>query len=124
VNALRKVRIWRSTPEGAAAEVIDAGPTPVPGLVIGYFRWSINPGWQVIHEASGFGVASAENPEHALAIAAALDGLTDWLRPARDLQRDRSLSKAVTAAVERTGGWFRGPLASAEMVAAAEGGAP
>jgi hypothetical protein len=122
VNALRKVVIRRTTPDGLAAEAIDAGPTPVPGLAVIWYRRGAHPGWEVVHEASGFAVACADGPEHALALAVALGRVADWTRAGSDLQAEPGLSGRVIAAVEHAGGWFRGVLASAEMVATAEAG--
>ena len=88
-----------------------------------WYQWGIHPAWEVIHDASGFQVASADSPEHALAIAVALGPVADWTRPASALQGDPGLREAVIWAVEYGGGWFQGPQASAGMLAAAEGGA-
>jgi ABC-type uncharacterized transport system YnjBCD permease subunit len=123
VNALRKARIWRVVPEGVTAEVVDAGPTPVPGLAVIYYRWGTNPGWEVLHEASGFALANARDPEHALAIAVALGRVANWTRAGSDLQREPGMREAVILAVQGAGGWFGGPLVNDETLAAAEGGA-
>jgi hypothetical protein len=120
VNEIRKIRIWRAVNGEPMAEELDVGPTPVPGLVVGYYPHGANAGWYVIHEVSGLGISDAGSPEHGLAIAVALQDVTDWTAPASALQGAPGLREAVIDAAAPLGGSFRGPTASPEVVAAAE----
>jgi hypothetical protein len=116
VSGLADLRVW----VGGAPVTVRSGPTPVPGLVVAEIPRNA-PRWAVIHEPSGLGVARADDPELALAVAIALGGILDWTQPASTLRAHPAIERAKDAAL-RAGGMRKGPVATEGQIAKIEAG--